>query len=443
MHSTWMDRTFAASDVQVGAETQRAGWYQRRFVGLGRRDHLSVRTVCRLRWWALGLQSAAVAVCASFLSPSIVAALGGLLGIGALSNLALGRIENASIVRALGATAVLDALLLTALLALTGGPTNPFSVLYLTYVMIAAISSNAAWTWTTVFTSSAGFGLLFFVSVPLPAALGGHAGPPHGQPYAAHLQGMWMAHTVTAAVIAWFVGRLATALSREQDMRAKTSRMLGLATLAAGAAHEIGNPLGTIRVAASELERELGQSGAPPETMRDLDLIGREVRRAHRVLERMSVGAGELLGEGPVPQRLDQVLAASIAALGAAGERISLNVPADETVRWPVQATAQALTQLMRNAVEASPPGRDVDVQIRTIDDGVQITITDEGPGMDRDTLARIGEPFFTTRPGRGQGLGVFIARSLVEHMHGRIQIDSSEGQGTVARVWLPREIHG
>ncbi len=344
--------------------------------------------------------------------------------------------------RVMGTLALFDVGLLTGLLSLTGGPTNPFSVLYLIYVMLAAIATTPRWTWSTVLASSAGFGLVFFVSVPLPAPLGGHTGAAEGHPYAAHLQGMWLALTVAAIVIARWVGGLAEVLRREQQMRAQTSKMLGLATLAAGAAHEIGNPLATIRVAASELERDLQRAGGDPEIVRDLALIGQEVERAHQVLEHMSVAAGELRGEGAVPTDLKSLLQDIVAQLGGSSDRIELSVmPPGLVVRWPTQAATQALTQLVRNAVQAAPSHESVALSARELDSGVAITVSDSGPGIEPEVLARLGEPFFTTRPGRGRGLGVFIARSLVEHLGGQVEVDSAVGKGTVVKLWLPTEV--
>ncbi len=419
------------------------GWHRRLFAAPEASSDMSLRAVVRLRWWGLAVQGAAVALFASFTaSPVGLPILLALVGLGAASNLLIARWERSGAERVVGAVVLLDVVLLTGLLSLTGGPANPFSVLYLTYVMLAAIATRPAWTWTAVVLSSAGFGLLFFVSVPLPSELGGHHDHGEGQPYSAHLQGMWLAHTVTAVFIARFVGRLANALNRERESRAQTSRMLGLATLAAGAAHEIGNPLATIRVAASELAKELTTEGAAPETVRDLALIGDEVRRAHRVLEHMSVGAGELLGEGPVPTDLAAFIRATVDGLGSAAGNVAVApMPGAQTVRWPLQAATQALTQLLRNAVEVSPAHAPVAVRVKVVDGTVDISIEDAGPGMNEATLARIGEPFFTTRPGRGQGLGVFIARSLVEHLGGWVAIDSAEGVGTVARVRLPQEV--
>jgi two-component system sensor histidine kinase RegB len=107
-------------------------------------------------------------------------------------------------------------------------------------------------------------------------------------------------------------------------------------------------------------------------------------------------------------------------------------------VRWPVQAVSQALLQLVRNALDASAAGQAVEVSASPERGGVIIDVRDRGRGMLPSVLERAGEPFFTTRPGEGMGLGVFIAGSLVEHLGGQLRLDSVRGEGTLARVWLP-----
>ncbi|MEL7239403.1 MAG: hypothetical protein AAGK78_11115, partial [Planctomycetota bacterium] len=337
-------RRVIASDVA-------ASWYERRFeeeAGAG--APMSIRANAVLRLWLCGVL-AGVSLFFHALSPNgqVLAFSLGLVLAGAVFNRFVIRFSGWSSTPSLGALAVLDTVILTAWLSLNGGPANPFSVLYLIYVTVAAIGTNARWTWATVAASSAGFAFVFQSSLPWPAALGGQHGSGHS--FDIHLQGMWFAQTVTACVIALFVRRLAEALQQSQRRRAETSKMLGLATLAAGAAHEIGNPLGTIAVAASEAERRMQHGHGIETTVDDLKLIGQEVSRAKDVLARMAAGAGELRGEGPVSMALDRFMAELIAAIDTDPTRIDVQAPT-AMIRWPVQATQQALSQLLQNAVD-------------------------------------------------------------------------------------------
>lgn len=332
---------------------------------------------------------------------------------------------------AIGIILLFDVFCLTAVLALTGGASNPFSILYLSLVMLSAAMCSRLWLWLVVVTSSIGFGILFFVGRPLPHHLGGHT-MEHGT-FSAHLQGMWLAYTLLATITAVFGSRVAAALQTEREQRFQTARLLGLATLAAGAAHEVGNPLATIRMAASELEEELTQRNADPEVIADLQLINREVMRASTVLTRMSEGAGELEKEDLQWHDLQSIAQSCVERQS---HPIALSIEDQLRVKWPVHATKQILEQLLKNAVQANPKGK-VKLHAQKNDQHVVIEISDQGPGIATEVLDRLGDPFFTTKPD-GTGLGMFVAKSLVQHMGGRTEIVSNSGQGTIVRLLIP-----
>jgi two-component system sensor histidine kinase RegB len=92
----------------------------------------------------------------------------------------------------------------------------------------------------------------------------------------------------------------------------------------------------------------------------------------------------------------------------------------------------------VKNAQDASPAGATVRIRATRDDRGVELAVQDDGPGMDREVLAHAGEPFFTTKaPGRGLGLGLFLARTVVEQLGGSLRIDSTPGRGTRATLAL------
>ena len=156
--------------------------------------------------------------------------------------------------KTLGAIFALDTLCLTIILSLTGGPMNPFSLLYLVQITLSAVVLNKLWTWALGVLSTACFGLLFWFHVPLPI-LEAHQHTEKG--LSPHLTGMWLAFMIAAALITFFTGKISDALRRREqevlelkDQVAKHERLASLVTLAAGAAHELGTPLGTIAVVA-------------------------------------------------------------------------------------------------------------------------------------------------------------------------------------------------
>ena len=151
----------------------------------------------------------------------------------------------------LGAIFVLDTLCLTVMLGLTGGSTNPFSLLYLVQITLSAVVLKKTWTWALGVLATVCFGLLFLFHVPAPAFETHH----DAQGLSPHLVGMWVAFIVAAGLITFFTGKVSDGLrEREhqvltlQEQIAKNERLASLATLAAGAAHELGTPLGTIAV---------------------------------------------------------------------------------------------------------------------------------------------------------------------------------------------------
>src|SRR5580658_10402629 len=178
----------------------------------------------------------------------------------------------------LGVVFCLDTLCLTAVLGLTGGPMNPFSLLYLVQITLSAVVLQKIWTWALGCLSTVCFGLLFFLHFPSVAFQTHH--PEQG--LSPHLAGMWCAFVIAAGLITFFTGKIADALrTREQevlmlqDQVARNERLASLVTLAAGAAHELGTPLGTIAIAAKELERLAARTNAE-EFVEDARLIRAE-----------------------------------------------------------------------------------------------------------------------------------------------------------------------
>jgi two-component system sensor histidine kinase RegB len=262
-----------------------------------------------------------------------------------------------------------------------------------------------------------------------------------------HLRGMWVAFGVAASFIVYFLLRIRRALAlREAELAAsrrlaaRQERLASLATLAAGAAHELSTPLGTIAVVMIELQRRASALGADAEAMEDLRLVRGQVDRCRAILERMSTDAGETIGESPVATPLGALIEGALADLPPAiAVQRSLDAGAAAwCVRVPPRAFGQALRGLVKNAQEASPPGAPVSVAVRDDGGSVAVEVSDRGPGIPAAVLERIGEPFFTTKPtGKGMGLGVFLARTTLERLGGNLRITSSSA-GTRALLVLP-----
>jgi two-component system sensor histidine kinase RegB len=341
----------------------------------------------------------------------------------------------------LGQLFCLDTICLTAVLGLTGGPMNPFSLLYLVQIMLSAMILSKTWTWALGLLSTFSFGLLFWFNRPVPAF------SPHHEEngFSLHLAGMWIAFAIAAALITFFIGKVAESVrdhEREalnlRDRLAKSERLASLVTLAAGAAHELGTPLGTIAVAARELERLAAQTNAE-DFLEDAKLIRAEVTRCRTILERMSTEGAETPGEALEPVELRQVLADVAARFARYPELQIPSAASDARAVLPRQATVQAVSALVKNALDANPNRKPVTLKAEVADGHVRFVVEDQGAGMPPEVLKHIAEPFFTTKqPGAGMGLGTFLVRMFAEHLNGRLSFDSTVGKGSTAVLELP-----
>jgi two-component system sensor histidine kinase RegB len=396
----------------------------------------------RLRWGAVAGQLFTIGVTRFAMGLAIpVAPLLGLVAFEALTNVAWHLAAPGRTIRdsVLGATMALDVLVFSGLLYFTGGPVNPFSFLYLVPIAAAAMILSQAWTWALVMLSLASSAVLFFWHQPL------ELGADHMR---LHLRGMWIAFGVAAAFIVYFLRRITRALAeREAELQAsrnlvaRQDRLAALATLAAGAAHELSTPLGTIALVAKEMERAVARRDSADKLADDVRLVRAQVDRCRAILERMCADAGEMRGESFVAATVGDLVEGSLAGLA---ERGTVRTDVDEaaaglSLRVPARALSEAIRGVLKNAQEASPSGSPVTLVVRRTADAVAFAVEDRGPGMPPAVLERAGEPFFTTKPiGKGMGLGLFLARAVVERVGGTLRFDSAVGRGTTATVSVP-----
>ena len=196
------------------------------------RNWVNIQWLTRLRWAEVAGQAATVLV-AHFLLEGLlpIAPLLTVIGIGLVSQLVIEMYffgdRRRGVVKPrdvhewqLALIMMIDIAILTGLLYLSGGPTNPFSFLYLVNIALAAVVLSPRWTWVLVGLSLACFGLLFLHHVPLPM---GHEEHHHGgHSMLVHLQGMWVAFGVAAAFIVYFIQRVTRALAEQEEELAQS-----------------------------------------------------------------------------------------------------------------------------------------------------------------------------------------------------------------------------
>lgn len=365
-----------------------------------------------------------------------LAPMGALVAIGAASNAWLTARRNRA--GPLGAFLMLDVTLLTGLLYLSGGSTNPFSIFYVVYIAMSAVMLSPRWTWTIAGLSALSFAALFLVR-RADASLGHGA---HAEGFQTHLYGMFIAFVLAVALITYFVSQLSMELRRRERALAEAeerahrwSKLASIATLAAGAAHQLGTPLGTIAVAAKEIERRANTLAGAETLAEDAELIRQELRRCRVVLDRMSTAGGQHAGETLRSMPVERLFAEVRSRLTPEQRKRWETRSSVKSIQVPAEAFVQMVENIARNGFDACEDGR-VSLDVSRRGSLVELRFTDEGHGMDPETRKRATEPFFTTKDAEDRmGLGLFLARTLVDSLGGELVIESSIGQGTTIRV--------
>jgi two-component system sensor histidine kinase RegB len=420
-------------------------------IDLGRHSRrLRVDTLVKLRW--LALLGQAVALIVTYFGLRFSLPLGPcLLVIAASAGLNIGlRIRFGRTDRLEDVPAALmlayDILQLTALLYLTGGIENPFSMLYLAPIMISAVSLSGSITFILTLLVIAAVSALTFRHLPLPWFPGEQLQLPFI--YAA---GIWIAIVLGAAFVAIYASRvaiearkLADALAATELVIVREQHLTQLDGLAAAAAHELGTPLATITLVVKELQKQ-AVAGDPFEE--DLTLLAQEAERCRAILGKLaSLGgeSGDILDEMTLGLLIEEV------AIPHRDFGVRISIVEDGQGREPScqrnPGILYGLGNLIENAIDFA--ASEVRVVAHWNAARVTIVIEDDGPGFSPDVAGRVGEPYVTTKKdrraksekGSGLGLGLFIAKTLLERSGATVKTDNRAPPATGAKVTISWE---
>jgi two-component system sensor histidine kinase RegB len=427
---------------------------------------LNASWLIKLRWVAVVGQlltiAGAVLVLKMHLPTPMIGAIAVVISLTAISNLILALwlsksqlapgSENIPWDLILGLVLIMDMLSLATLLFATGGPNNPFSLFFFVNLSLCAILLNRNWAWAINGLTIFCFAGLLYVHHPMePLDLGLPMIRQTGKVTLGHL-GILVAFSTCSSVIVYFMTRLTGELHehqlrirRVQAQQARSEKIEALGTLSAGAAHELATPLSTIAVVARDVEQAFEEH--PPQfpgaedVIEDVHLIRSQLDRCRKILDRMASHAGETIGESIESVSIAKLATASLDGLMGRG-RVQLELPEDadqDFIDVPLDGLSQAIRGLVQNALDADPSDRPIKIQIDRVDEFWCWRIKDRGRGMSAIELERICEPFFTTKPpGKGMGLGVFLANNVVHRLGGFLTFESKLGQGTCVVVNLP-----
>lgn len=228
----------------------------------------------------------------------------------------------------------------------------------------------------------------------------------------------------------------------EAEVR-RAERLAALGQLTAGLAHELRNPMGTMKTSAEMLSRNVA---AENEVAREMaGFIAEEVDRTNSLITRFLDFARPQhlkLERGDVTAMLDGAIA-RFERDQASSQRTGVTVfknysPDVPPMEFDAELMERVIINLLSNAAQASPKGSVVTVKTQLTDDGkAEIAVIDRGSGIEPKNLENIFNPFFTTKPD-GVGFGLAICAKIVDEHGGRIDVESAPGEGSVFRVQLP-----
>lgn len=226
-------------------------------------------------------------------------------------------------------------------------------------------------------------------------------------------------------------------LSLEEQLRQK-EKLAAIGELAAGVAHELGNPLSLVD---AKTQRALRQPALAPRQQKDFKVIRREANRMTRIIRQLL----DFSSSPPIEKRqvsastlLDAALTSVAIEAEASSTRLVASHNRDRKLQVDPARIEQALVNLMRNAIQASAGGL-VKAGWENGADSLTFFVEDDGPGIAREHLPKIFDPFFTTKPvGRGTGLGLAVVHGIAREHHGSVEVATNAPRGACFRLTLP-----
>ena len=334
---------------------------------------------------------------------------------------------------------LIDVIALGALLYFSGGSTNPFVSLYLLPLTITAAALPWAYTWGMAAITIGCYSLLLFYYVPLP-----HDHSAHNSEFNLHVSGMWLAFVLSTVLIAWFVVKMGISirerdkdLSRAREQAMRNEQLIALGTLAAGAAHELGTPLSTMAVVSRELQKDHPENR---DLQHNIGILRDQITQCKHTLTQLLADAGQTRAENASGQTVDHFLREILDKWKLMRPMAKFTYhcngahPAPQILN--TRPLGQSILNLLNNAADASLEN----IEIKSDWDNKELCleILDFGKGLSEETAQRAGQAFFTSKPGHGFGIGLFLANANIERFGGSVRLTNRERGGACTQVRLP-----
>ncbi len=235
-------------------------------------------------------------------------------------------------------------------------------------------------------------------------------------------------------------------LSRKRQMKEiESERIEAVKSLAAGVAHEIGNPLNSLNIHLQVVERKVKKRVEPKlaeELLESLEIARNEIKRLDFIVEKF-LNAVRPARPIPVTTDLNDLAKEAVTFIGpeVADRRISLSLDLKEELpllHVDHDQLKQVFYNLIRNSCQAMGSNGELTIRTSCNDDNVILTFADNGPGVPPDQVSRVFEPYYTTKK-TGSGLGLLIVHRIIRDHGGEVEFKSREGIGTEVRIFLPR----
>jgi PAS domain S-box-containing protein len=237
------------------------------------------------------------------------------------------------------------------------------------------------------------------------------------------------------------IGQDQTRLRNLQAAAEQSEKLAGLGRLAAGIVHELNNPLVAVTMYADSLFQKWSLAAGDPGDLEKIKAIRDAGQRIHKLTRdltayaRPSSGRPETLELAPLLDQAALICKPALKESDAVVQRDFGDLP---LVLGSRSALTQVFVNLITNAAQAIARGGTIRLGLHADAGQVRVTVADDGPGMTSEIQRHLFEPFFTTRPGRGVGLGLATVKEIVERHGATVVVESAPGQGTRVTVALP-----